>query len=159
METLHFEIEGEPVSWMAHGGFGRRAFNPRFKEKEYFQWKLRLAYTSHPIVDAVIVTYAFFFKTPKSFSKRKKELIKSGELPCLIRKDVTNCVKFTEDCLKGIVIDDDSQVIESVACKWYSDHPRTIITIQLWGSYGIRETLYMHDYLSPSQRPNCLGSL
>ena len=48
----------------------------------------------------------------------------------IVRPDCTNMQKFYEDCLKGIVIADDSQVVESIARKRYSDHPRTVITIK-----------------------------
>ena len=36
-------------------------------------------------------------------------------------KDVTNCQKFYEDCLKGIVIEDDRNVQMIVSRKFYGE--------------------------------------
>ena len=136
MANIVFELDMEPVTWMAHGGFGRRAFNPRFKEKEYVQWKLISSYRLPPLDCPLIITYEYHFSIPKSFSKAKREKILNGTLFCTNRKDLSNCVKFYEDCLKNIVIKDDCLVVESVARKFYSEHPKVIIYIQPLGNYG-----------------------
>jgi Holliday junction resolvase RusA-like endonuclease len=126
----------EPVPWKSHAGYGRKSFNPRYKEKEYVQWKLKQHWKKPPISEPVSISYRFRFSIPKSFSKKKREHIKNGTLPCLIRKDTSNLVKFTEDCLKQIVIVDDAQVVKLMAEKSYSDHPSICITLTAWRPHG-----------------------
>lgn len=45
------------------------------------------------------------------------------------KPDTTNLVKFAEDTLKTIVIEDDSQVFRLTASKIYSETPKTVIKI------------------------------
>lgn len=52
-----------------------------------------------------------------------------GQLHHIVRPDTTNLIKFAEDTLKGIVIEDDSQVYGIVATKIYSETPKTIIKV------------------------------
>lgn len=128
-QIVRIDIPGEPVTWSAHAGFGRRSFNPRFKEKEYFQWEIKKQYKGKPISGPVCIIYTFAFPIPKSYAKKRQARIMNGDEYCLLRKDVTNLIKFTEDCLKGIVIVDDSQVVHMQAKKIYSHAPETQITI------------------------------
>lgn len=124
-------IDTDPVPWKAHGGYGRRSFNPRFLEKEFYQLQIRRQYHHNlPITVAVKVEYLFFLPVPKaSFVKQMKML--QGRIKHIKRPDTSNLVKFAEDTLKGIVIKDDSQVTLMTAIKIYSDKPRTEIKIDL----------------------------
>ena len=124
-----FLIEGHPVPWAAHKGFGRRSFNPRFKEKSYFQWKIREQYKSTLLKGPVHIFFEFLFSIPKSVSKKNRIKMINHLEHHTKRPDVSNCVKFTEDCLKGIVIEDDSQVVYLSASKGYSEHPCTKVHI------------------------------
>jgi len=47
----------------------------------------------------------------------------------LKRPDATNLQKFAEDCLKGIAIDDDSQVVEVYSKKMFGEKPMTVVKI------------------------------
>ena len=62
--------------------------------------------------------------------KRVQKLIDEGERVYHIkRKDRTNCLKFAEDCLTGIVIEDDNCICDGNAVKYYSRTPQTIMYI------------------------------
>ena len=126
---IQLEIEGIPVSWKSHAGFGRRSFNPRFREKDYVTYHIKKQYSLPPIQGPVFITYDFYFPIPRSTSKVKRSKMLKDELSHIKRPDASNCIKFYEDCLKTIVIEDDSQVVEMIAKKHYSDHPRTYIII------------------------------
>lgn len=123
-------IEGAPVPWMAHAGFGRRSFNPRFREKDYAVHYIKLQYGKDPFTGPVSVGYDFQMSISKSVSKKKHSQMVNNILEHTTRPDCTNLIKFIEDCLKGIVFVDDSQVTEIIARKRYSEHPRTVITIK-----------------------------
>jgi Holliday junction resolvase RusA-like endonuclease len=127
-----FVIPGNPVPWKAHGGYGKKSWNPRFEEKLFFQLEIKKQYENNlPLTIAVKFDYTFLFPIPESFSNKKKKSILEGRVQHIKRPDLTNCMKFTEDCFKEIVIKDDSQVIESAARKMYDMLPRTIVVISL----------------------------
>lgn len=122
-------IPGIPIPWMAHAGYGRRSFNPRYKEKSYTQWHIREQYQGAILEGAVSVCYDFGMPVPKGTSKVKTQKMLEAVIDHTKRPDCTNLTKFYEDCIKEIVFKDDSQVIESIAHKFYSEHPQTLITI------------------------------
>lgn len=127
---IKIELIHEPVSWLAHAGYGKRSFNPRFKEKDFVCYHVSKQYNGEVLEGPVSVTYDFYLPIPSSISKKQKAKILSGEILHVKRKDCTNMVKFYEDCIKGIVFRDDSQVVESIARKHYSEQPRVLINIR-----------------------------
>jgi len=67
---------------------------------------------------------------PKSFSKKKHEdAINACILP-ITKPDCSNICKGIEDALKGVIWKDDSQVVELVVYKFYSDVPRVEVDIE-----------------------------
>lgn len=136
---IKIEIPLEPVPWAAHRGFGKKAFNPRYKEREAFQWYIRQQYRGEPIEGPVSIFYGFYLPIPKSISKKKLKDILDGNVKHTKKPDCSNCCKFTEDCLKGIVIVDDNQVWNCHSCKYYDKTPRVVIKIFTeWGTCGER---------------------
>lgn len=132
--TYEFEILCNPVPWKAHGGYGRRSFNPRQLEKDYYQHQLKKLYLHNlPITAAVALKCVFYMPIPESASKKNKEMMLQGRVNHIKRPDTSNLLKFVEDTLKGIVIKDDSQVIYLKGRKFYSEEPRTVIQIDIVG--------------------------
>ncbi len=126
----HFVIEGNPVPWCAHGGYGRNSYDKRFAEKEYCRLQLKRQYQNNkPIETAVIVSFIFCMKIPVSFSNKKRKLYLENKVHHISRPDCTNMQKLIEDTLKGIVIKDDSQIVSVSSQKRYDHFPRTLITV------------------------------
>ena len=129
---IELRIDCNPVPWKAHGGYGRKSFNPRYAEKEYYQWQIKRQYASNnPIEGAVGILYHFYMPIPESASKKRKLEMMDSAIFHITRPDTSNLLKFAEDTLKGLVIKDDSQVVELTAYKKYAEHPRTEIKIFL----------------------------
>ena len=95
----------------------------RFLFHIYKQWK------QEPLEDAIFLQIMFYMPIPKSGSKRIVALMKSGEIKHTKKPDLDNLIKFTKDCLNGVVWKDDSQVCSIVAQKQYDPKPQTIISI------------------------------
>jgi Holliday junction resolvase RusA-like endonuclease len=70
----------------------------------------------------------FVFPFPKSASKAKKEKMKAGEI-IPTKCDCTNLQKLYEDCLKGIVITDDRNVVYVSSFKLYGEKGRVQIKV------------------------------
>lgn len=71
-----------------------------------------------------------FFPIPKSKSKKQQEAMSSGQVRPTVKIDVDNLAKIVMDGLQGIAFDDDKQIVSLKADKWYSDTPRTEVTIK-----------------------------
>lgn len=125
------EINHDPVPWAAHKGYGRRAYNPRFKEKQFYQWQIRAQYNRmEPIQGPVRLVCTFHMPIPKGISKTRKNQMLNGILHHITKPDCSNLIKFCEDTLKEIVISDDNQVVEIETRKIYSERPRTVILVE-----------------------------
>lgn len=68
-------------------------------------------------------------KVPKSYTKKRRERCLSGkELPTK-KPDIDNVLKSIFDSLCGFAMVDDSQIIEVIAEKIYSEEPFVEVTI------------------------------
>ena len=71
------------------------------------------------------------FPIPKSYSKKQVELIKAQGMVHTKKPDISNCLKSIEDALNGLAYDDDSQIVEIMAWKWYTlEDPRAEVYIE-----------------------------
>lgn len=123
------EIHGTPVNWVHHQGYGRRAFNPKYKERECTQWQMRSQYSGDILTCPIEMHMTFYMGIPKSTSGIKKRQMLYGQVHHIKRPDVSNLYYFYENCLKGVVIEDDAQVYRYTAEKVYADKERTLIKI------------------------------
>lgn len=127
-----YEIPFPPVPWASHKGFGKKSFNPRFKEKQAAQWALKTQHSQRPLFNrALRVDFFFEMPIPSSMPKKLRKRIEAGEKIWHTKKpDSTNLRKHIEDCFTGTVWSDDSLVCSGETQKYYSFTPRTIIQVQ-----------------------------
>lgn len=107
-------VEGTPVAWSVSGGG-----HPRAKSEKLVAWQNKIAKEALLYVgagfDRIIETVELHlcFYMPRS-----QNAVKCGAT-YPHRPDLSNLVKAAEDALKGVVIEDDSQVVRIVARKEY----------------------------------------
>lgn len=65
----------------------------------------------------------------KSATKANRELMLTGKIRPTVKPDWDNIGKLVSDALNGIAYDDDKSVVDAVVRKYYSDRPRTQITV------------------------------
>jgi Holliday junction resolvase RusA-like endonuclease len=75
-----------------------------------------------------------FYTIPKSVSKKKREQMLSGDIRPVKKPDTDNIAKIVLDSLNKIAYDDDSQIVELIVKKFYSDNPR--VELELWQKRG-----------------------
>nr|DAG40359.1 MAG TPA: Endodeoxyribonuclease RusA [Caudoviricetes sp.] len=68
-------------------------------------------------------------RIPKSATKAKRELMLTGKIRPTVKPDWDNLGKLVSDALNGIAYDDDKSVVDASVRKYYSDRPRTQITV------------------------------
>lgn len=72
-----------------------------------------------------------FFPIPKSASKKKHQQMVDGKIrPITVKKDADNICKAILDALNGIAYDDDRQIVELLAYKFYSENPRAVVILE-----------------------------
>lgn len=134
-DYLYIEIPGEPV------GKGR----PRFNSKTHrtytpgrtaaYENLIRLAFTEKypgwtPVEEAVEVRIRAEFPELKSWSRKQKLIAKIVTVWKTSSPDVDNLTKAAFDGLNKVAWKDDAQVVKLTASKYYSEHPRLVITIR-----------------------------
>lgn len=64
-----------------------------------------------------------FYQIPKSASKKKSDVMLSGEIRPTKKPDLSNVIKCVEDALNGVAYGDDSQIVWLMGEKYYSNIP------------------------------------
>jgi len=73
-----------------------------------------------PLLGPLRVSFEFHFLRPKGHYGKKGVRPSAPTYPA-VRPDVSKCIRSTEDALTGIAWRDDSQIVQQVAVKVYTD--------------------------------------
>lgn len=105
-------------------------FNTQKKEMAEVQEQLKSQYLHVPLDQPLIVDYIFHIPISKSWKTWQKHQALNGKLMHMQRPDVTNYVKFYEDCMTGIIYIDDCIIQVGTALKKWSQQGKTQIFIR-----------------------------
>lgn len=83
----------------------------------------------HKLEGPLHMTIRAYFPIPKQTSKKRAELMESGQVLHTSKPDADNVAKAICDALNGIAYDDDSQIVSLLVTKSYSANPRTSIDV------------------------------
>ena len=73
------------------------------------------------IEGAIRARIIVYYKIPKSYTKKRVQAIREGlEYPCK-KPDIDNCIKIILDSLNRIAYKDDSQIVEVIAVKKWTE--------------------------------------
>lgn len=87
-------------------------------------------YSGEPLSGPLEVNVVFYRSIQKSISKKEHVLRASGAHRPVVKPDVDNYVKSTFDGLTGVLWEDDNQIVDFHASKFYSDEPRVEIEVK-----------------------------
>ncbi|MBN6887492.1 Holliday junction resolvase RusA-like endonuclease [Cytobacillus horneckiae] len=122
--------QGRPRATTINGQV--RMYDPA-KSKNFKEYVKLVASQNRPpelLTGPLVMSVIVFKPVLKSFSKKKVAAAESGELRPMTKPDVDNYVKGIKDALKSVIWKDDSQVVDLLVSKYYSQNPRVEITIQ-----------------------------
>lgn len=71
-----------------------------------------------------------FFSVPKSDSLKTAHKKLTNAIRPTKKPDMDNIMKIVADALNGVAFRDDSQIVDCMVRKFYSDKPRVEITVQ-----------------------------
>ena len=135
-KIMIFEILGEPMGkqrpkFTRIGNF-TRAYTPK-ETVNYENW-VKLSYQNFGgeyfgdvELSAIILAT---MPIPKSWSIKKRNKAKEGEIPPKIKPDCDNIAKIILDALNGIAYDDDKQIVELIVKKEYGEEPKVIVELK-----------------------------
>ena len=135
---IEFTVYGEPVA-QGRPRAGKTArgdvvmFDPG-KSKDYKRYVAMIASQHRPkqlIEQPVSLTVKVYRPIPGSWSKVKQAKAENGALLPTSKPDLSNYIKGVEDAIEGIILKNDSQVVNyGESGKWYSQNPRIEVTIK-----------------------------
>lgn len=133
-----FDIDGPSIPWkspqVVQRGKFKMAYSPKkmTERKKYIAMIAKMAMGEmNPTDLAVHLEVTIYKKIPKSYSKKKTALCQKKAWNCIGTPDVTNVIKLTEDALKGIVYDDDKQVVSQSSKRFWSDFDHCNVRVSL----------------------------
>ena len=131
-----FEVAGNPKG-KGRPRFARRGnFISTYTPKETVAYEklVRDSYldqVGEVMLDGAIeMDITAYFPIPKSTSKRKAELMRTGKVYHTKRPDIDNACKAVMDSIIGVAYKDDSQVCVLRAEKLYGDPARVEVTLK-----------------------------
>lgn len=71
-----------------------------------------------------------YHSIPKSTSKKKRELMLQNRIRPIKKPDSSNVLKSVEDALNTVAYHDDTQVVDTMIRRFYSEQPKVVVTIQ-----------------------------
>lgn len=135
-KVVRFTIPGEPA------GKGRPRFSPtsgsvRTPEntvnyETMVKWYYKMASRGFKFPDNAMLDmriYAYY-SIPKSDSKKKKQAKLENRIRPMKKPDMDNVCKIVADALNAIAYHDDTQIVDVMVRKFFSDQPRVVVTIQ-----------------------------
>lgn len=130
-------IKGNPIAQkrprFARMGDHVRTYSDQETEAGRFFLEAKQQWHRQPFAGPVSLRVLLFFRRPKGHygTGRNSHSLKSwAPTRHTSKPDLDNCLKFVEDCLKGLCWVDDSQVCFTIASKVYDGEPRTVIEIE-----------------------------
>lgn len=82
-----------------------------------------------PIAGAVKLTARIELPVPASWSKKRRAAAITGDIRPTSKPDIDNYVKAAADALNGIVVVDDSQIVDLDVSKRYGVDPKLVLQI------------------------------
>jgi len=136
-KTIKFTVYGDPKAKRRHRMFYNKHVgrimsyaDPKGKEEEdNLRMHAEKVRPEKLITDPIFLKIDFYMPIPKSFSKKKIEKAKHFlEFPAK-RPDLDNLTKAVKDACNKIIWRDDAQIVAMQISKFYSDTPRTEVSI------------------------------
>lgn len=129
-------IPGEPVP-QGRPRFARRgnfvqAYDPEPSKKYKKHVKYHASkFAPIKLLDGELEVHVLIYKKSlKSFSQAKRAAAEAKQLRPITKPDADNYAKGILDALKGIIWQDDGQVVDLIARKFYSERPRAEVYIK-----------------------------
>jgi Holliday junction resolvase RusA-like endonuclease len=125
-ELRVYEIPGKPIAW-ARAVPGRRCMYDSQKQlKLLFGLCVKKQHKGGVYEGPLLLEATFYFSMPLS---KKKQWDKMRNTPHTQVPDTSNCIKFLEDAICGILINDDRIISDIHARKIWANEGKTVFRL------------------------------
>lgn len=142
---ISFTIPGIPKGKarprVVNAGGVSRAYTP--KETVEYENLVRLMYQTKaegkrlPDDAEIVMQITAYYQIPKSATKSKRQKMIEGKIRPKTKPDLDNLMKAVADALNGIAYRDDSQIVECLCKKYYSENPCTYVSIASTDEFSV----------------------
>lgn len=95
-----------------------------------------------PMYDGPVeISITIFLQCPKSYPKKIREAMLSGEILPTRTPDCSNVLKSAEDGLNGIAYKDDSQIAKTNTERFYAEEPGLLVVVAPVNTDYMKESL------------------
>lgn len=133
---IKLTIPGPPCAKQRPKVYGKHAVTPA-KTVNYETLVKQLYIVEHhrkQLEGPLIMKVVAYFPIPQSKSKKVKEAMLKGKIRPTSKPDIDNLFKIIADALNGLAYHDDSQIVQGIIDKWYSDNPRMEVFLREIGA-------------------------
>ena len=127
------EIHSAPVPQKQTRFIARRGYcrgiDPSKNEKQQIQWQIRPYAPKEALEGPIQLDLTFFMPIPKGTSKIKARQMANQICHHISRPDLDNLSYLIVNAMKGIIYQDDSQIVDLLLHKRYADEPKTVIKV------------------------------
>lgn len=124
MNQIEILLPFRPIAWTVRlNAKTCRLYNPHSKQFHFIRTYIFDRFKHLKLQGAITLQFFFGMPIPASAPKARKLKYVSGEIEHTCKPDTTNMQKFYEDCLTGILFDDDCQVVKITSEKQYCEKP------------------------------------
>jgi len=129
---IELHLEGRPIHKMRHRTTKNgHIYDPQVELVNWTKWEIKSQYRDWPLdATPLKVEFSFMFEPPISWSKKRKDEAINLAMDVLVKPDLSNLVKFYEDCMNGLIYTDDAQIVDLSARKVYAQESGTIIIVE-----------------------------
>lgn len=130
MLILEINIPPKPqkqTRFIARRGYCK-GIDPSKLDKQHIQWQIKPHAPSEPYQGALQIDITFYMQMPKSSAIKTKQMLNQMILP-IKRPDIDNLSYLVVNAMKGIIYEDDSQIVDLNLHKRYGENPKTIIKV------------------------------
>lgn len=134
MKVIEFVVPGPPVAKGRPrlGKWGTYTPEKTVNYENLVQFSFLEKYKNKQLLEGPLrITIDFDFPIPKQTSKKNRELMLNGEIRPTKKPDTDNCIKAITDALNSMAYKDDSQIVETLAYKWYAEEPEVCVKIEV----------------------------
>ena len=126
--TIAFVVRGDPKSQKRHRMGRGFSYDPSKSDKANFMTLAFKHIPARPITSPIRFQVVYYMPIPKSWPKYRKLEAETDNIPHIKTPDIDNLVKLNLDALAPFW-NDDKQVYQVTASKYYSHIPRTEVII------------------------------
>lgn len=137
MDELQFIIPGQPVAKGRPKAARRGKFITMYTPAKTANYEGLVAYiaslamTGRSLMQGpVSVEIDIKLQIPESWSKKKKLAANDGKVAATKKPDIDNVFKAIADGMNGVVLRDDSQIVQTTNRKRYSETPGVIVIVR-----------------------------